>query len=94
MIGAGCKNVAGLQRVDGSDPFDAARNLMRHVVGVEILHHNTIIRELNLQLVRVLNLVVSHNIWADRGERVARLHLIEYVGRGTTPRAEPSMKLV
>ena len=28
---------------------------MRHVVGVEILHHNTIIRELNLQLVRVTN---------------------------------------
>src|SRR6516165_6874688 len=28
MIGAGGENVAGLQRVDGSDPFDTARNLV------------------------------------------------------------------
>src|SRR4051794_1693753 len=27
MIGAGCENVAGLQRMDGSDPFDAAGNV-------------------------------------------------------------------
>jgi hypothetical protein len=27
-IGAGRENVTGLQRVDGSDPFDAARNPM------------------------------------------------------------------
>src|SRR5215467_6159999 len=38
MVGAGCENVAGVQRVNRGDPFNAARNLMRHVVRVEILH--------------------------------------------------------
>ena len=81
MIGAGCENVAGLQRVDRRDPFDTARNLVRHVVSVEILHHSAIVRESNLQLVWVLDLVGGHNVWADRGEGVTRLHLIEDVGR-------------
>ena len=81
MVGAGCENVARLHRMDGSDPFDTARNLMRHVVGVEILHHNTIICEPNLQLMWVLNLVGRHNIRANRGEGVTRLHLIEDIGR-------------
>src|SRR5262249_59708886 len=37
MVGTGCENVAGVQRVNRGDPFNAARNLMRHVVSVEIL---------------------------------------------------------
>src|SRR6516164_3666301 len=43
MVGAGCENVAGVQRVNRGDPFNAARNLMRHVVSVEILHDNTVV---------------------------------------------------
>src|SRR5262245_39583591 len=43
MVGACCENVAGVQRVNRGDPFNAARNLMRHVVSVEILHDNTVV---------------------------------------------------
>src|SRR5262245_56472885 len=43
MIGAGCENVAGVQRVNRGDPFNAARNLMRHVISVEILHDDTVV---------------------------------------------------
>ena len=37
MIGAGREHVAGLEGVDRAHPFDAARNIVRHVAGVEVL---------------------------------------------------------
>src|SRR5262249_15111866 len=43
MVGTGCENVAGVQRVNRGDPFNATRNLMRHVVSVKILHDNTVV---------------------------------------------------
>ena len=38
VIGAGGDDVARLQGVDRGQPFDAARDLVRHVAGVEVLH--------------------------------------------------------
>src|SRR6516165_272144 len=61
----------GVQRVNRGDPFNAARNLMRHVVRVEILHDNTVVCQPDLQLVGVLDLVGRDDIGADRRERVA-----------------------
>src|SRR5262249_21509325 len=71
MVGAGCENVAGVQRVNRGDPFNAARNLMRHVISVEILYDNTVVCQPDLQLVRILDLVSRDDIGADRRERVA-----------------------
>src|SRR5262249_49177802 len=55
MVGAGCENVAGVQRVNRGAPFNAARNLMRHVISVEILHDNTVVCQPDLQLVRIFD---------------------------------------
>src|SRR5688572_32399832 len=37
MVGAGREDVAGIDGVDRRHPFDTARDLVRHVVGVEVL---------------------------------------------------------
>src|SRR4029077_13211213 len=37
VIGAGGEDVTRLQRMDRRDPLDAARDLVRHVVGVVVL---------------------------------------------------------
>ena len=93
MVGAGGEDVARLQRVDGGDPLDAARDLVRHVVGVEVLLQLAVDPQLDLQLLRIRDLVGGDQIRADRRERVARLHLEEALPGGGRPRAEPSMKL-
>jgi len=35
MVRAGRENIAGVQRVNRGDPFNAARNLMRHVISLK-----------------------------------------------------------
>src|SRR5262249_34104406 len=57
MVGAGGEDVAGLQRVDRRHPLDAARDLVGHVVGVEVLLQLSVHPELDLELVHVLDLV-------------------------------------
>src|SRR5262249_14668774 len=79
VIGAGRQDVAGLERVDRRDPLDAARDLVRHVTGVEVLLQLAVHPQPHLELVRVSDLVGRHDPRADRRERVTRLHLVERV---------------
>src|SRR5882672_3852329 len=74
MVGAGGDDVAGLQRVDRRQPLDAARDLVPHVVGVEVLHQGAVVPQPNLQFLRIADLVGSDDIGADRREGVARFH--------------------
>src|SRR5262249_11207718 len=55
VIGAGRQHVAGLERVNRADPFDAAWDLVGHVAGVEILLDYAVDREPHLQPMRVGN---------------------------------------
>src|SRR5579859_6962893 len=57
MVGARSQNVAGLEGVDGSHPFNTARDLVRHVVSVEALHQRAVVPQFDRQLVWVGNLV-------------------------------------
>src|SRR5205823_4306451 len=50
MVGAGGQDVARLQRVDRRDPLDAPRDVVRHVVGVEVLHQDAAVPESNLEV--------------------------------------------
>src|SRR5476649_786809 len=50
MVRTGRQDVAGHKRVDRSHPLDAAWNFVRHVVGVEVLHHRAIIGQLDLRV--------------------------------------------
>mgnify|MGYP001446572265 CR=1 FL=1 len=43
MVGAGRNDVTGLQRMDRTHPLDDARDVMRHVGGVELLHHGAVV---------------------------------------------------
>src|SRR5262245_20891893 len=51
MIRAGRQNVAGLERVDRRHPLDAARDLVSHVVAVEVLLQRAVHPQPDLQLV-------------------------------------------
>src|SRR6266571_4851540 len=75
VVGARGKDVAGLQRVNGADPLDAPRNLVRHVARVEVLLERFVHPEPHLEPVRVAHLVGGHQIGAHRREGIARLHL-------------------
>src|SRR6185295_11960285 len=79
VVGAGGENVAGLQRVDRRDPLDAARDLVGHVTGVEVLLELAIDPQLYLESVRIAHLVGGDDVGADGREGVARLHLVERV---------------
>ncbi len=57
MIGAGGHDVAGLECMDGGQPLDAARNLVRHVVGVEVLLQFAVDPQFDLQLVRIRDFI-------------------------------------
>ncbi len=82
MVGAGRQDVARRQRMDRADPLDAARNVVRHIVGVEVLAQHAVDPEHDLQVLRVCNLVGGHEVGADRRKGLARLHLEEAVVRG------------
>ena len=79
MIGAGRQHVAGLERVDGADPLDAARDLVGHVAGVEILLEHAVDPEPHLKLMRIADFIGRDDVGAHRRKRVARLHLVEDV---------------
>src|SRR5215510_8158172 len=81
MIGAARQDIARLQRMDRTHELDAARNLVRHVVGVEVLLQLTVVPQLDLELMRIGNLVRGHDVGADLCKRVARFALIEGVAR-------------
>src|SRR5262249_50154651 len=57
MVGAGREDVAGFHRVDRAHPLDTARDLVRHVVGVEVLLEGAVDPQLDLELLRVGDLV-------------------------------------
>ena len=63
--------IAGVQCVNRGDPFHAARNLMRYVVSVEILHDNAVVCQPDLQLVRIPDLVGRDDI-GPMGANVSR----------------------
>ena len=79
MIGAGGDDVAGLERVDGAHPFDDARDVVRHVGGIELLHHGTVVGQRDAEVLRIGDLVGGHDARAYRRKGVARLHLEEDV---------------
>src|SRR5271165_1731189 len=81
VVGAGGDDVARLQGVDRGQPLDAARDLVCHIAGVEVLHQGAVVPQPDLQFVRVRDLALGHQARADRREGVARLHLEEDVAR-------------
>ena len=82
MIGAARQHVARLERMDRAHPFDAARDFVRHVAGVVVLHQRAVHPEPHLQIVRVLNFVGGDEIRTHGREGGARLHLIKRVAGG------------
>src|SRR5665213_355292 len=85
VIGAGGEQVARLERVHGGDELNAARDLVRHVVGVEVLHQDAVVPESDRKVLRVGYFVGRHDEWPDRTECIPRLHLVEAVrGRRQT----------
>src|SRR3989442_1061118 len=87
VVGARGKDITGLERMDGADPLDAPRNLVRHVARVEVLLERFVHPEPHLEPVRVAHLVGGRQIRAHRREGVARLHLVE----GVAPREGPPL---
>src|SRR5438445_9814933 len=53
MVGAGRDDVAGLERVDRGDPYDAARDLVRHVARAVVLLDVRVDPQLYLQPMRI-----------------------------------------
>src|SRR3989449_3458339 len=89
VVGSGSEDIAGLQGVDRADPFDAPRNLVGHVARVEVLLERSVHPEPYLEFVRVGYLIGGHEIRADGGEGVARLHLVERVAGGRQAPGRP-----
>jgi hypothetical protein len=54
VVGAAGQDVAGLERVQGACPFDAARNLVSHVRRVEVLPQRAVVPQAHLQGVGTL----------------------------------------
>src|SRR5580765_5431393 len=79
MIRAGRDDVTGVERVDRGDPLDAARDLVGHVARIVVLLQLAVHPELDLQMVRIGDLVRRHDVRPHRAEGVARLHLVERV---------------
>ena len=79
MIGTAREHVARLERMDRADPFDAARDIVRHVAGVVVLHQRAVDPQPYLKIVRVLHFVGGHEKRSHGPKSVARLHLIERV---------------
>ena len=80
VIGAGGQHIARLQSMDRAHPLDATRNLVRHVVGVEILFDDTVDLERDLHFLRVFDFVGGDEERPHRRIGIARFHLIEHVG--------------
>ena len=95
MVGAGGNYIAGLERMDHELRHSMhARNLVRHIIGVEVLHQVAVYPEFDVQILRVLELVSSHEIRPDRREGGPGLGLRKNTLKGGgMSRAEPSMKL-
>ncbi len=81
VVGAGGEHVAGLERMHGTDPRDTFRDVVGHVVGVEVLEQLPVVPELDLQLVRVRDLVLGDEIRPHGCEGGAGLHLIKRVAK-------------
>src|SRR5262249_6638882 len=79
VVGSAGEDVAGLERVQGACPLDAARNLVSHVRRIEVLPKRTVVPETHLQLVGILDLILCDEPGSDRREGVARLHLEEHI---------------
>src|SRR6266850_2103851 len=55
VIRAAGEDVARFERMDRAHPFDAARNLVRHVAGVVALHQRAVVPQPHLKIERVFN---------------------------------------
>src|SRR5262249_44236161 len=66
VVGPRGEHVAGLQRVDGGDPLDAARDLVRHVARVEVLLELAVDPEPDPEVVGVADLVGRHEVGPHR----------------------------
>src|SRR5439155_2349108 len=65
VVGAAGEHVARLERVDGGDPLDAARDLVGHVARAEVLLERAVDPQLHLVLERVWHLVRRLQVLAD-----------------------------
>ena len=79
MVGAGRHHVAGGQRVNGTQPLDATRNVVRHVVAIEFLHYHAVVPKRDSQLVRIRHFVGGYDIRPHGRKGIARFHLEKYV---------------
>src|SRR5205807_4369528 len=68
MVRAGRDDVAGVEGVDRGDPLDAARDLVGHVARVVVLLELAVHPELDLEPVRIGDLVRRHDVRPDRAE--------------------------
>src|SRR3984957_1097750 len=81
VVGTGRQNVARLQGMDRTRPFDTTSDVVGHVVSIEVLFQFAVDPKLDRQLLRVGNFVLGNQIRSDRSKRIARLHLKEHVSR-------------
>src|SRR5258706_1304746 len=77
MVGSRRQNVPRLEGMDRTHPLDAARDLVRHVAGVEILLQLAVHPQPDLQVLRVGSLVRGHDVRPHRRERRPGFHLVE-----------------
>src|SRR5581483_1530321 len=81
VVGAAGEHVAGLERMDRAHPLDAARNFVRHVAGIVVLHQHAVVPQAHLKTVRILDFVGGDEIRTHGPEGRARLHLIKRISR-------------
>ena len=72
MVGAGRQDVARQQRVDRRHPLDAAGDLVRHVVGVELLHHSAVVGQHDRELMRGSLISSEVTMYGPIGAKVSR----------------------
>src|SRR5689334_25155001 len=82
MIGSTGEHITRLERVNRADPLDTARNFMRHIAGIVILHQRAVVPKSHLKPVRVVYFVSGNQIWAHGTKGGARLHLVKGVAGG------------
>jgi hypothetical protein len=71
VIGAGGEHVARAEGVDAGHPLDAARDLVGHVVGVEVLLEGAVDPQAHREAMRVGDLVGGDDVRAI-GAKVSR----------------------
>ena len=57
MIGPCRHQIARRKSVDRAEPLYASRNLVRHIIRIEVLHQGSVVPEPYLQVLRILSLI-------------------------------------